>query len=320
MDEYKITLTGTTGNTITYQLPIYLETNAHEMGIMVGFDGNINQMEQVCNFSYTGTGNTITIYNTLESNNITSFIGAEFRINWGDGSYDTLTIPEPYANVLPSITHVYSHTGTTIIELTVETPWKVQKISKNVVLPFVSSYDWPTDFGTIGISIPYESDLDPIEMDYLMDYRTLTGETNVTNISFLAIGKSRLNELKTYGTGNTYINGHNVGTGRTDNGEIYMGYSIDGLYYMDFEDGYTHITGSTSGTTEFVYGSNVIYDGMITRNEHLIGFIDEPQIYSDIFVERGKMGIMEMNLRLSEVDNVGELDIYGNGFFNVKKQ
>jgi hypothetical protein len=27
-----------------------------------------------------------------------------------------------------------------------------------------------------------------------------------------------------------------------------------------------------------------------------------------------------MNLRLGEIDNVGELDIYGNGFFQVKKQ
>ena len=43
-------------------------------------------------------------------------------------------------------------------------------------------------------------------------------------------------------------------------------------------------------------------------------------IYSDIFVERGKMGVSEFNLRLSEIDNLGELDIYGNGFFNVQKQ
>jgi hypothetical protein len=29
---------------------------------------------------------------------------------------------------------------------------------------------------------------------------------------------------------------------------------------------------------------------------------------------------MEINLRLGEIDNVGELDIYGNGYFNVRKQ
>jgi hypothetical protein len=30
--------------------------------------------------------------------------------------------------------------------------------------------------------------------------------------------------------------------------------------------------------------------------------------------------VSEFNLRLNEIDNVGELDVYGNGFYNVKKQ
>ena len=59
---------------------------------------------------------------------------------------------------------------------------------------------------------------------------------------------------------------------------------------------------------------------MITRNEHFLGFIDEPVIYSDIFVERGKQGVMEKTLRLSEIENTGELSIYGNGYFNIRKQ
>jgi hypothetical protein len=59
---------------------------------------------------------------------------------------------------------------------------------------------------------------------------------------------------------------------------------------------------------------------VLTRNEHFIGFIDEPTIFSDIFVERGKQGVLEKTLRLSEIDNVGELNIYGNGYFNIKKQ
>jgi len=43
-------------------------------------------------------------------------------------------------------------------------------------------------------------------------------------------------------------------------------------------------------------------------------------IYSDIFVERGKQGVLEKSLRLSELDNTGELNIYGNGYFNIRKQ
>jgi hypothetical protein len=51
-----------------------------------------------------------------------------------------------------------------------------------------------------------------------------------------------------------------------------------------------------------------------------LGFIDEPQIFSDIFVDRGKQGIMEKNFRLTEIDNTGELSVYGNGYFIVRKQ
>jgi hypothetical protein len=37
-------------------------------------------------------------------------------------------------------------------------------------------------------------------------------------------------------------------------------------------------------------------------------------------VDRGKQGVSEKNLRLTEIDNLGELSIYGNGFFKVRKQ
>jgi hypothetical protein len=75
------------------------------------------------------------------------------------------------------------------------------------------------------------------------------------------------------------------------------------------------ITGTTTGFTK-----EEVFNNMITRNEHFLGFIDDPTIYSDIFVERGRQGVMESNLRLGEIDNMSELDVYGNGYFNVKKQ
>jgi hypothetical protein len=75
------------------------------------------------------------------------------------------------------------------------------------------------------------------------------------------------------------------------------------------------ITGNTSTFTK-----EDVINQMITRNEHFIGFIDDPTIYSDIFVERGKQGVMEKNLRLGEIDNMGEMNIYGNGYFKVRKQ
>ena len=127
----------------------------------------------------------------------------------------------------------------------------------------------------------------------------------------MALGKSRIDEFQNYGKSMIYSG---LTTGHTDAGD-YTGYTIDGLFYMDYADGYTHITGQTS---DFIHEE--LYQGMITRNEHLIGFLDEPQISSDIFVDRGKQGVMERNLRLGEIDSTGELEIYGSGYFKVKKQ
>jgi hypothetical protein len=150
----------------------------------------------------------------------------------------------------------------------------------------------------------------PIEIDYINQLDNSTGLTENTTIKFMGIGKSRIEELRKYGQ--TTFNG--VITGNTD-GSIWSGYTLDNLYYRDFNDGYTMITGSTSTFTK-----EEVINRMITRNEHFIGFIDEPTIYSDIFVERGKQGVMEKNLRLGEIDNIGEVGIYGNGYFNVRKQ
>jgi hypothetical protein len=75
-------------------------------------------------------------------------------------------------------------------------------------------------------------------------------------------------------------------------------------------------------TMSFVIPSFLLEDGTYSpiRNEHFLGFVEEPRVYSDIFVDRGKQGVTEKNLRLTEIDNVGELAVYGNGFFKVRKQ
>jgi len=153
-----------------------------------------------------------------------------------------------------------------------------------------------------------------------------TGAT-ATSFTFMAIGSSRLAELKKYGsTGHTQTL-----TSGTISGVTYTGYTIDGLSYKDMANGYTQITGNTANyfTTLPVgykvgdsptYATEYVMNKVLTRNEHFLGFVEQPRVYSDVFVERGKQGVMEMNLRLGEIDNMGELTIYGNGFFNVKKQ
>ena len=153
-----------------------------------------------------------------------------------------------------------------------------------------------------GYTQGYENDL---------DYTPYTGETaEFTGITYYnAIGLSKLSEYKKYGS-----NGHTIAT--DINTELNTtGYTIDGIYYVDYPEGYTILTGNTVGFTK----EEIIFE-VLSRNEHFLGFVEEPKIYSDIFVERGKQGVMEMNLRLGEIENMGELSIYGNGYFKVKKQ
>jgi len=252
--------------------------------------------------------NTIIIYNTLNTNRLKTIIDSVFTISWGDGTPDTeLSMPTVYDEYLPYATHYYPIDGEYDIEITVDSPWKVEKLKRRITIPLLTP-EFPTDFGTLSFEVPYSNPLLYQTQQYLEDYRTLTGNTNNTLISFLAIGKSRLDEYRKYGTLNEYTTNVTITAD-------YTGYTIDGLYYMDYSDGYTYISGSTAN-----YAHEELYNGMITRDEHLIGFVDMPQIYSDIFIERGKQSVMERNLRLGEIDSTGELEIYGSGFFKVKKQ
>ena len=293
----------------TFNLPIYLESSVDEMGVMVGFDGEIQQVEQLVNFSYSGITDTKTvkIFSTTNTDKLRKIVDQVYSVNWGDGtSIELLPINEGIPNSnLPTLTHTYG-TGVTesTISVTLDSPWTTQIISKQITLPFKNPNTISNPLGSFsGVTMP-------IELDYINQLDNTTGVTENAVIKFMGIGKSRIEELRKYGQ--TTFDG--VTTGTTDN-TTWSGYTLDNLYYRDFSDGYTMITGSTSTFTK-----EEVINTMITRNEHFIGFIEEPTIYSDIFVERGKQGVMEKNLRLGEIDNIGEVEVYGNGYFNVRKQ
>jgi hypothetical protein len=164
--------------------------------------------------------------------------------------------------------------------------------------------------GSLTFTLPYVTPETGYTQGYQndLDYTAYTGDTNFTGITYYnAIGLSKLSEYQKYG-GNGYTIATNI-DGETNT----TGYTIDDVYYVDYPEGYTVLTGNTVGFTK----EEIIFE-VLSRNEHFLGFVDEPKIYSDIFVERGKQGVMEMNLRLGEIDNMGELSVYGN--VKVKKQ
>lgn len=286
----------------TYNIPIILEATLDELGGMVSFDGDIDQVEQLCNFTYSSSGNALTVYNTTNTNVLKRVIDATFTIKWGDSTTSSISI-------LGSASHTYSTSGSKTVTITMNSPWIVQNIVKTITLPKVIGTT--TDMGTLVFNIPYTA-IENFSQDFNNDYDYNTTQYTGTT-TFFAIGSSRIFEKKLYGaneySGVTYDS-------ITIEGDVYdySGYTIDDLSYLDLNDGTTYITGNTAN-----YVSEVEFNKKLTRNEHYLGFINEPMVYSDIFVERGKMGASEYNLRLGEIDNVGELAVYGHGFFRVKK-
>ena len=279
-----------------YEIPILLTENINNLGIMSEFDGDIEQIEEKVNFTYTGQNNTITVFNTCNVEKYLFLNNSEFKIEWGDGSWDNIDINS-------SLTHTYSTNGVYTLTLSNDSEWGNEVVKKTIIIPYI---DVSTNADLIN--------------QYFNEYINYTGYTNGAPI--ISEATSRLDELKKYGSNDNY-----------EDLEItpeYTGYTftyVDSnensvtINYRDYNDGRTIVF---IPEDRFVFINNEIhgelYNGKITRMEHLIGFVEEPRIYSDIFVERGKLGVMERNFRLSEIQSINELEIYGNGFFNVKKQ
>lgn len=304
-----------------YNIPLFLECNVDEMGVMVGFDGDIEQIEQIVNFSYSGITSTrqVIVYSTTNPDKFKQIIEQEYTIDWGDGNTSGLTVNSGIiGNNFPSLSHTYSSNGNYIITISLETPWSNDKLSKNISVPFTNTSVISNELGTFTtVSVPAYTNMTGQSINYLNDL-DFTNNTGHTTFTYLGVGGSRISELKKYGE-NAYIG---VTTGTDDIGN-YSGYSFTYtnnsdtmiIRYRDYDDGYTLITGSTTGFTQ-----ESVFNNMITRDEHFLGFVDEPTVFSDVFVERGKQGVMEKNFRLGEIDNIGEIEIYGNGYFNIRKQ
>ena len=293
VDKYKLLYNSGT----TYNIPLYLNASADELGVMVGFDGDIEQVEQLVNFTYTQTGNTITVTNSVKTDKLRDIVNQTYMIDFGDGSISGITADNS------SLIYTYMSSGTYDVKIKFSSPWEEKETIKKITVP--EDLSMPNPLGTFsGVTLP-----SGVTQDYLYDYDYTSGYTGYTEFKYIAFGKSKIDE--TYNYGSSEFTGE---TGVDNNGN-YSGYTIDNFYYRDYEDGYTMVTGTTSGFTK-----EEVFNTVLTRNEHFIGFVDEPTIYSDIFIERGRLGVMEKNFRLSEVDSIGELNVYGNKFFNITKQ
>jgi hypothetical protein len=95
----------------------------------------------------------------------------------------------------------------------------------------------------------------------------------------------------------------------------YTAYTINGINYYDYPNGTTLFVLSSSGLT-----NNDLIAVPLVKDEKLMGVINSPEVQSEIYIERGKYSAFEALLRLSEVDNMGDLTRYGYGFFKINEQ
>ena len=324
---------GTNGNSILTGLtiPILFTQVATDIGYYSVFDGAVLQKDVINNFLFTATTQnqyTYTLYNTSEQEMMKFLELITYSVDWGDGSPDvTLTNTNPISHIYPPAPSQYT------ITMTANSPWGISTIQKTINVP-VTGTTISNPNGTATFT-PYGGNWSatPVNYDYIFsgDSNPFIGDfysQNYTQVPFLVTGytNSTLLDLAQYGPKYNLLDGkYKVGvqvTGSTgsigtvwgyDPTNTYIAYTIDDIDYYDYED-YTLFVVNSSGLTQ-----NDLILSAITKNEGLINVIDQPEVQTDVFIERGKQAVLEYIERIGEIDNVGDLEKYGYGFFKVKK-
>ena len=322
-------LTGNSGGTSLLTgltVPIMITQTAVDAGYYSEFDGAILQKDVVANFIFSATTNspyTYYVYNT--SSQIANFLELSvYTINWGDGTPTSVV-----TNFAPnSVNHTYpSGTNEYTITLSQNNPWGTTLVKKTVHTPFTNIVA-PNPNGT-AFFIPRGGSWanTPLSYNYIFSGDAVNNvsaqvSSNYVTVPYNISGvtKSRLTELQLYGPqkyqlytpviANAQVWGNIFVTAST-----YTGYTIQGLDYYDYIDGTTQFFGKSSGFT-----NQNLTAVPITKNETLVKVMDQPQIQTEVFVERGKNSAYERVQRMGEVDNLGDMVNYGYGFFNVENK
>ena len=316
---------GPGGSSIMTQLsvPILLRQSAVDAGYYSPFDGAALQKNVVANFIFsatTGSPYTYYVYNT--SDEFQKFLElSSYSVDWGDGSPKeviTTFTPNYISHTYPSQTKEYK------ITLEQTTPWGNNIVTKTIHTPFQNvtinnpngeCFFAPSYGNWIGTPVSYNYIFSGDAVNEVVPQTTQEYITVPFTVSGLS--SSRITELAQYGP-----NKYQVGVPVISNGQIwgaifvtastYTGYTIQGVDYYDYSDGTTIFFEQSSGLTE-----NNLTAVPITKDEVLLKVMDEPQISTNVFVERGKNSAYERIQRLGEVDNLGDMINYGYGFFNV---
>ena len=317
---------GTNGTSLLTGLtvPIFLTENTVDVGYYSVFDGMVIQQDTMTNFLFSASSNPYVwyFYNTsdIEFKKYLSF--SNYKVDWGDGTtVQTINDTIPVQHTYPPTTTPKTYT----ITVSGLSPWGSNVVKKDIVVPYSAitatnpkgtAYFYPSGGNWSGT---------PLSYDYLFSGDAICNDEvyNFSSSPVLITGytTSSLKDIEQYGvpkyklgiqvTGTSGVIGTYKGS---DSSNTYTAYTINGMDYFDFKDGTTLFAVYSSGMT-----SDMVECSAITKNEVLLNVIDEPEIYSNVFIERGKNSALERIQRLGEVDNVGDLVKYGYKFFNINK-
>jgi hypothetical protein len=320
-------VSGDSGNSIlNITVPIFLTQNTVDFGYYTAFDGLATQQDTMTNFLFTSSlasPYTYSFYNTSDKEFKRYLKFADYRVDWGDGSPSEVvnsTAPTPY-------THTYSSDGVFEISMSGLSPWGVNIVKKKVYTPYTNvAIDNPNG-ESFFIPAGGNWSATPISYDYIYHYDEYCETENpccdFISIPFVVTGytTSSLSQVELYGPTKYRID--QKITGATGGVAVYKGvaannaftaYTINDIEYRDYPNGKTIFTVYSSGCT------NSLVCSATTKDEALINVISEPEIVSNVFIERGKNTALEQIQRLGEVSTFGDLKNYGYKYFTIKTQ
>lgn len=312
-------------------IPILFRQTAVDFGYYSVFDGAVLQKDVVTNFLFrqnTSNPKRVQIYNTSEKE-FKNFLNlSSYEVDWGDGS--TGIINSLFPNPVP---HDYFADGYYTITLKQTNPWGVNIVKKKIKVPFTGTTisnprgeafftPFIGQWSSTSVSYDFIFSGDAVN---LISQQT---SNNYVGVPFQISGYtvSRIQELRRYGPNpfqpfvcvekieNGFVNSC-WGQITTQLNQPFTGYTIEGVNYIDFDNSTTVYFFNSSGFT-----SNWMVELPITKNEELLNVIFDPEVQSDIYIERGKNSALERVERLGEVDTTGDLENYGYKFFKFKVQ
>lgn len=140
-------------------------------------------------------------------------------------------------------------------------------------------------------------------------------------------GRSRVTQISDGSTGYTIDanNDSNIGTANQTTGIQYVDTRFNRDVSLDEANLGVRVKNYSIPQTSFRFngeGWNNTNSSLaaLNKDEYLLGITAPPEIESDVFIERGATTVLENHLRLSEVESLDHMQIYGNGFYNIVKQ